>query len=196
MGVYRFKNSASGIYKILNTVTGDFYIGSSKDVRFRWMRHQWHLNRGDHHNPHLQNAWSKYGSDVFTFEVLVEVMPEQLVEMEQEYLDQCLPAYNASKSADRPTGTLGLHWKMPEEAKKKISAAHKGKPKSEEHKENIRKALIRVCASEEIRTKRKQPKSEEHKRKIGDAHRGRKQTPEAIANRLASLKRNQEAAAS
>ena len=25
-----------GIYKIINTVTGDFYIGSSKDIKRRW----------------------------------------------------------------------------------------------------------------------------------------------------------------
>ena len=31
----------SGIYKITNTITGDFYIGSSKDVKRRWAAHKW-----------------------------------------------------------------------------------------------------------------------------------------------------------
>ena len=30
----------SGIYKITNAVTGDFYIGSSKDVKSRWSVHK------------------------------------------------------------------------------------------------------------------------------------------------------------
>ena len=28
-----------GVYKITNTITGDFYIGSSKDVKRRWKVH-------------------------------------------------------------------------------------------------------------------------------------------------------------
>ena len=31
----------SAVYKITNTVTGDFYIGSSKDVKQRWKEHKW-----------------------------------------------------------------------------------------------------------------------------------------------------------
>ena len=30
----------SGVYRITNTITGDFYIGSSKDVRRRWAAHK------------------------------------------------------------------------------------------------------------------------------------------------------------
>lgn len=33
-------NKISGVYKITNTVTGDFYIGSSKDVETRWVKHK------------------------------------------------------------------------------------------------------------------------------------------------------------
>ena len=29
-----------GVHKITNTVTGDFYIGSSKDVKSRWKEHR------------------------------------------------------------------------------------------------------------------------------------------------------------
>ena len=29
----------SGVYKITNTVTGDFYIGSSKNIERRWKAH-------------------------------------------------------------------------------------------------------------------------------------------------------------
>ena len=33
-------NKIIGVYKITNTVTGDFYIGSSKNVKSRWESHK------------------------------------------------------------------------------------------------------------------------------------------------------------
>ena len=30
----------SAVYRITNTVTGDFYIGSSKNVKLRWAQHK------------------------------------------------------------------------------------------------------------------------------------------------------------
>ena len=30
----------SAVYKITNTITGDFYVGSSKDVKRRWREHK------------------------------------------------------------------------------------------------------------------------------------------------------------
>ena len=30
----------SGVYKITNTITGDFYIGSSKNIKQRWSVHK------------------------------------------------------------------------------------------------------------------------------------------------------------
>jgi group I intron endonuclease len=188
------KPKVSGIYKILNTVTGDFYIGSSKDCAFRWQRHRWLLKQGIHHNQHLQRAWAKYGRDAFTFDVVIEVTVEQLVETEQSFLDQYLPTYNISKSADRPSGTLGRRWKLSEESRRRISLGHIGLQMTEEHLANMRKPR-----SEETKAKMRKPKSDEHRRKLA-AHlvsaRVRSTTPEAIAKRLETLKRNREAAVS
>ena len=33
-------NKISAVYKIVNTITGDCYIGSSKDVKHRWANHK------------------------------------------------------------------------------------------------------------------------------------------------------------
>ena len=33
-------NKISGVYKITNNITNDFYIGSSKDVNRRWSGHR------------------------------------------------------------------------------------------------------------------------------------------------------------
>lgn len=33
-------NKISAVYKIVNTVTGDCYVGSSRDVERRWYQHK------------------------------------------------------------------------------------------------------------------------------------------------------------
>lgn len=33
-------NKISAVYKITNTITNDFYIGSSKNVKVRWIDHK------------------------------------------------------------------------------------------------------------------------------------------------------------
>ena len=40
----------SGVYKITNVKNGKFYIGSSKDIEFRWSEHKKHLNGNYHIN--------------------------------------------------------------------------------------------------------------------------------------------------
>lgn len=79
----------SGIYKITNIKNGKFYIGSSKDIEFRWGEHKKHLNGGYHINKKLQNAWNFYGKENFEFTIveLVSNNEELLLEREQFYFD-------------------------------------------------------------------------------------------------------------
>lgn len=83
----------SGIYKITNSVNGKFYIGSAKDIDYRWEDHKQYLNGGYHINPKLQNAWNFYGGDKFLFEIVEETSSEKtvLLEREQHYLDLFKP---------------------------------------------------------------------------------------------------------
>ena len=87
-----------GIYKIINTVTGDFYIGSSKNVKERWRSHKkpstW--NRCSN-NPMYQDM-QKYGIDKFEFEILAEVEPEKLKEAEQKFIETLKPTYNSNRA--------------------------------------------------------------------------------------------------
>ena len=84
----------SGVYKITNIVTGDFYIGSSIDVKRRWREHKrpsvW--NRYSKHP--LYSDMQKYGVDKFDFQILAEVEIEQLKETEQEFIEMLKPTYN------------------------------------------------------------------------------------------------------
>jgi len=77
----------SGIYIILNTVNGKCYVGSSVNVFHRLKAHRDALSRGAHNSTHLQGAWNKYGSTSFSFELLKECQPEDLLEHEQFYVD-------------------------------------------------------------------------------------------------------------
>ena len=68
-----------GIYKITNTITGDFYIGSSKNVKHRWAQHKWPSTWNKYPNKQLYHDMKKYGVDKFVFEVLVEVEENFLI---------------------------------------------------------------------------------------------------------------------
>ena len=81
------KSFDSGIYYIVNTCNGDYYIGSSMQFYIRMRQHFSDLKSGRHSNIHLQNAVNKYGLDNFEFKCVEEVKPENLLEREQEYLD-------------------------------------------------------------------------------------------------------------
>lgn len=85
------KKKICGVYKIVNKVNGKLYIGSSKDIYTRWKQHRDKLEKGVHGNTHLQNAWNKYKSDSFEFEVIEECSPEIQFEKEQYYLDTLNP---------------------------------------------------------------------------------------------------------
>lgn len=97
-----YKQENNGIYKIENVVTGDFYIGSSVNIRKRFDGHRTLLRNNKHFSAYLQNAWNKYGEDNFKFYVLeyLDCELKTLRRLEQEYLDKHLPVYNMSKKVE------------------------------------------------------------------------------------------------
>jgi group I intron endonuclease len=96
-----------GVYKISNGINGNFYIGSSKNILNRWQEHKYRLERGLNKCKGLQNAWDKYGKENFTFEILETCSIEELIPLEQTYLDQLNPAYNMCSKANVPLGMNG-----------------------------------------------------------------------------------------
>lgn len=76
-----------GIYRMTNTQTGKFYIGSSVDIRNRWYKHLSHLRRGIHANAHLQAAFTQSGEDAFLFELVEACEPGALLALEQYHID-------------------------------------------------------------------------------------------------------------
>lgn len=59
-----------GIYRIVNIVTGECYVGQSKDIERRWQQHEEMLFHGNHHSKKFQQAFNTYGPNVFVKVVL------------------------------------------------------------------------------------------------------------------------------
>ena len=108
---------ASGIYKISNVITGDCYIGQSKDIFTRIGQHKSLLKHNKHKYKNgdltiLQKAWNKYGSDSFCFETLENCPIEELDEREKYWIEyyQCNHAKtrNGYNTTDGGQGTPGM----------------------------------------------------------------------------------------
>lgn len=142
----------SGIYQIKNIVNGKRYIGSSCDIANRFRLHRLQLEKGTHHSRHLQNAWNKYGSENFSFSVLLICLEEQLLNYEQMYLDRDNCDYNTSPTATSPAGVKrtaefienmrqrNLGKKYPPEINAK-KASFTGKQHTDEYKEHMSQAM-------------------------------------------------------
>lgn len=126
-------NNVWGIYKIINTVNGKFYIGSSTNLRKRLYEHYRELNLGIHPNKHLQAAWVKYGKSGFKFQILETIKDTSnftnidLRNLETDYIQktQCYTDSIGYNIIPGGIGTYGLP--CSEEKRKKISEANKGK---------------------------------------------------------------------
>ena len=129
----------SGVYKIVNTITGDFYIGSSKDVKQRWAVHKCQSVWKQCPNKQLYKDMLKYGVDKFEFEILEEVEAEKLKETEQKFIETLKPTYNSNNAN-------GLNIERYKEYNKKYQKKYyksdkcKKYRKSAEYKESNKKA--------------------------------------------------------
>ena len=81
------------VYKFTNTVTGDFYIGS-QSIKKRFANNKYQSVWIAITNDQLYQDMEKYGDDKFVFEILAEVEPEQMKEVEQQFIEEMHPTYN------------------------------------------------------------------------------------------------------
>lgn len=88
-----------GIYKI-ESPSGSFYIGSSVDLKRRFMQHRHSLRKNTHVNPILQKVANKYGVDALSFVCIASVLSKDDIRtVEQTIMDDLKPEYNISKNA-------------------------------------------------------------------------------------------------
>jgi group I intron endonuclease len=162
----------SAIYAIVNSKTSDMYVGSSVDVLQRWQRHARDLRNNVHFCQHLQNAYNKYGSIAFDWEIIEFVdRKEDLIPREQIWIDFFRPSYNKRSIAN---SCLGL--KRSPESREKMRQAQLGKKQSPE-------AIAKRAA-----TLRGKPRSPEVRAKISAGHIGIKPSAESRLKMSASAK--------
>lgn len=127
-------NQLSGIYRILNKINGNCYIGSFLNVEKRYKHHLSTLRHNSSRCSILQKAFNKYGEDNFEFQVILCCKPEYRLYYEQQLIRELNSQYNVfTNVSDSPL----RQFTFTEQSKLKMSIAHKGKKLSEQHKHNI-----------------------------------------------------------
>lgn len=132
------------IYKITNTVTGDFYIGQTIDFHERELQHK------RDPQPKMRDDVEKYGWDAFKFEVVEECSREELNDKENYYITKLDPAYNTIKihnwthtpeTCKKISKSLMGH-KVTPATRIKLSKIHSGKVMSTKTREKISNTLV------------------------------------------------------
>lgn len=116
---------------IRNLINGKYYIGSAKNLERRQKDHYRMLRGKYHHNRHLQSAYERYGEEAFKFVVLNFVEVENLIKVEQEYMDSFFAADQRFGYNLRQVAHSNLGYKFSEETREKNRVAHLGKRHSE-----------------------------------------------------------------
>ncbi len=148
----------SCIYQILNLKNGKCYVGSTKDLIPRWRLHRKDLVGNKHHSKKLQRAYNKYGEAFFALKIIETVIPADLLQREQHWIDKLDTVKNGYNICPVAGNCMGI--KRSEEFKKKVSAGMKGIVHSEE---SIRKMSL---------AKKGKKSSEETKKKISALKKG------------------------
>ena len=142
---------SAGLYAIVNqTDPRKLYVGSSKNLAQRQRQHWADLRHGHHSNSHLQRSWTKYGEDVFSFEVLMTCPVFELNRLEQMLLDFWRPHYNIATCAEAPArgairsgevrrriSEAQIGRKASDETRRRMSVAQKGRTISVEHRRKL-----------------------------------------------------------
>jgi group I intron endonuclease len=147
--------SKTGIYVITNDIDARIYIGSATSFKQRYAVHKKKITHNEGCNPKLKNFANKYGIEHLTFSAVHACEKEDLLKMEQLYLDVFQPfddnGFNIARKAgspigykhtqeakDKMKGRPGHKWD--EEQKKLFSEMKKGKKMKDSVKEKIRES--------------------------------------------------------
>lgn len=128
----------TGVYKITNLKNGDFYIGSSKDIGYRWKQHLYlYQKSGRHYEYHLYKAFRAYGIENFEFSIIELCDEQDRVQLEQKYCDELRPKYNEIQPEENPMECKSVKEKHKKRCKQ--SWGERGAESKEKSLNNLRK---------------------------------------------------------
>lgn len=170
-------NGTYCVYIHTNKINGKIYVGQTvhgDNLEKRWGRN----GAGYKSSPRFWSAICQYGWDGFEHEVVASRLTLDEANHFEELLIEKLDTTNLDKGYNLKSG--GENNLLSDEAKQKISNAHKGKSLSEEHKKKLSEIRKdRVFSDEHKRRlsesqigKKKHPLSDELKKKLSEAHTG------------------------
>ena len=137
-----------GIYKIVHTPSGKYYIGSAINIINRFTRHRADLRANKHHCIYLQRLWNKYFEHDFVFGFVEEVADKTLlIQREQSHIDFAVASGLCLNVCLVAGNCLGV--RQSPKTRKKRSESMKGIVFTEERKRNISDAKKRQGVSQE-----------------------------------------------
>lgn len=107
--IYKDNIRMSGIYRWVNLVNGDTYIGSAVDLTERlrdYLNPRWLNKEVLKHSSIIYRALLKYGYNNFRLEILEYCDKSLTTEREQYYIDTYQPTYNICKIAGSSLGRI------------------------------------------------------------------------------------------
>jgi len=170
----------TGIYKIESKCKPELcYIGSSVNILNRWRHHLRDLRVNKHRSNLLQQHYNNYSRSDLLFSILLECEKEDLLNIEQAFLDSTNSFFNICKIAGSTFGTerseeskQKMKRVVSEETRKKLSESHKGIFPSKETRLKLSKIHKgRIPWNKGIKMK---PMKDTQKTNIGNARRGKK----------------------
>ena len=154
--------SLSGIYVIIDTLSGKYYIGSAVNIKKRICNHVYKFKRNIHSNPHMQSIWNK-NPNRFICNTLKFVETDKLLQAEQSFIDVAMLAEKNGKNQECMNVLI-------------IANSHFGRKRSKETIEKLKKINLGRIPNEETRMKMRMAKL------------GKKQSPETILKRTMNQK--------
>ncbi|KKN29491.1 hypothetical protein LCGC14_0843550 [marine sediment metagenome] len=134
------------IYEIRNKINGKRLIGQTvqRNVNYRWSDHKRKLRQKTHDNPHLQNAWRRYGESNFEFSVIEDDIDsiDRLNYLEIYYIDK-FNARNPDHGYNIREG--GRNGKLSDSTKQKLQGRipwNKGRAWTKEERKRISQGLV------------------------------------------------------
>ena len=169
---------------IRNKVNNKAYIGQAIDIYARWEQHIRELNNNlKYCNPHLQNAWNKYGADNFEFTIICQCLEYDLDRLEIHYIahyDTYNNGYNLSLGGEGNRG-----YKFTDEQRAKVGEVLNRPEVKKKHRERTREAVNRPEVKEKHRKAMNRP---EVKAKVSESLKEAWKRPEVKAKRIESRK--------